>query len=470
MNNEIPFPINWELSNEPIILCVDWNVVLNYHSDTINYLKENNPNAQKSVLELIDTFELDDVYRDQEPAGRSYTWSAYSNLKQARLDYFLVSTDLAGLVESTQTCAGYRTDHSLVVMNMIFTHQERGRGFWKFNNSLLSDPAYVKLVKDCINETVDEYKINGDIEHPESLTLSINDQLLFETRGKTISYAAWKKKEQNKTENFLEKEINSLQQSLNVSPCEETKRKLNQKQNELQELREHRMRGIATRSKADWITRGEKSTKYFLNLEKRHYINKLIPKLVLEDDTEITDQKDIIREQERFYEKLYTSRKTQFTADHSTTFFNQDNLRAKLTPEEKDSCEGNISAKECLDALKSMGDGKSPGMDGFTVEFYKFFWKDLCHYLVRSINFSYSIREMSITQRSALITTLPKPNKPKFYLKKWRPISLLGVNYKIASAVIANRIKQVLPTIISYTQKTPKKAFLKTGQLPKILG
>ena len=54
---------------------------------------------------------------------------------------------------------------------------------------------------------------------------SINDQVLFETlklqiRGKTISYASWKKKEKNMTENFLEKEINFLQQSLNVSPCE----------------------------------------------------------------------------------------------------------------------------------------------------------------------------------------------------------------------------------------------------------
>ena len=98
-----------------------------------------------------------------------------------------------------------------------------------------------------------------------------------------------------------------------------------------------------------------------------------------------------------------------------------------------------------------MGNGKSPGMDGFTVEFYKFFWKDLCHYLVRSVNFSYSVGEMSVTQRSAL--TLPKPNKTKFYLKNWRPISLLGVDYKIASAVIANRIKKVLATIISHTQK-----------------
>ena len=60
---------------------------------------------------------------------------------------------------------------------------------------------------------------------------------------------------------------------------------------------------------------------------------------------------------------------------------------------------------------------------------------------------------MSVTQRSALITTLPKPNKIKFYLKNWRPISLLGDDYKIASTAIANRIKKVLPTIISHTQK-----------------
>ena len=54
-----------------------------------------------------------------------------------------------------------------------------------------------------MSETVDEYKINGGIENPQSSTFSINDQQLFETlklqiRGKTISYAAWKKKEQKK--------------------------------------------------------------------------------------------------------------------------------------------------------------------------------------------------------------------------------------------------------------------------------
>ena len=449
--------INWELSNEPIILCGDWNVVLNSEKDTINYLRENNPNARKSLSDLINTLDLEDVYREREPNGRGYTWSSYSNLKQARLDYFLVSSDLTGLVESIETKVGYRTDHALVIMNMIFTHQVRGRGFWKFNNSLLSDSEYVRLVKECIKETIDDYKINGDLEHPQSNIFSINDQLLFETlklqiRGKTISYAAWKKKEQNKAEQLLENEINDLQQKFNGFPLEEIKKKLVQKQNELQNLREHKMRGIAI-PKANWITNGEKNTKYFLNLEKRHYTNKLIPKLILENATEITNQEDIIKEQERFYGSLYTSRKTQFRADHLSTFFSRDNIRPKLTPDEMVSCEGKISVKECLDALKAMGDGKSPGMDGFTAEFYKFFWNDLSHYLVRSINFSYTIGEMSVTQRSALITILPKPNKQKFYLKNWRPISLLGVDYKIASAVIANRIKKVLPSIISHTQK-----------------
>ena len=85
-----------------------------------------------------------------------------------------------------------------------------------------------------------------------------------------------------------------------------------------------------------------KGTRCFLNLEKRQYANRLIPRLALEDVTEITDQKDIIRERERFYEKRKkrTLRKVTFLLNN------------------------------VLDALKAIGDGKSPGMDGFTVKFY----------------------------------------------------------------------------------------------------
>ena len=52
-----------------------------------------------------------------------------------------------------------------------------------------------------------------------------------------------------------------------------------------------------------------------------------------------------------------------------------------------------------------------------------------------------------------MITCIPKEGKPKHFLKNWRPITLLNVDFKIASACIANRIKPILRNIISETQK-----------------
>ena len=114
--------------------------------------------------------------------------------------------------------------------------------------------------------------------------------------------------------------------------------------------------------------------------------------------------------------------------------------------------EGELTPQETLSALKLMKNGKSPGMDGFTTEFYKFFWKDINPFLVRSFNHGYEKGHLSVTQRQGVITCLPKEGKSKFYIKNWRPISLLNVDYKICSSSIAQRLKKVLHTIISETQ------------------
>ena len=92
-------------------------------------------------------------------------------------------------------------------------------------------------------------------------------------------------------------------------------------------------------------------------------------------------------------------------------------------------------------------------MDGFSVEFFKFFWPNLKYFILRSINESVDNGNLSISQRRGVITCLPKGDKSRFYLKNWRPISLLSVIYKMASACIANRLKTVLPDIISEEQK-----------------
>ena len=67
------------------------------------------------------------------------------------------------------------------------------------------------------------------------------------------------------------------------------------------------MDGIVARSRARWYESGERSTSYFLRLEKRNYVNKLI--LALKIGTErITGQKDNIKILENHYREVFRER------------------------------------------------------------------------------------------------------------------------------------------------------------------
>ena len=80
---------------------------------------------------------------------------------------------------------------------------------------------------------------------------------------------------------------------------------LKTKQKELQELRKKKMEGMLIGSRARWIGEGEKVSKYFRNLEKRHYTSKIIRKIEKQDGTIVTEQDDIVKETKYFYQHLY---------------------------------------------------------------------------------------------------------------------------------------------------------------------
>jgi len=99
-----------------------------------------------------------------------------------------------------------------------------------------------------------------------------------------------------------------------------------------------------------------------------------------------------------------------------------------------------------------MANNKSPGSDGLTVEFYKIFWSTLKEHYIKSINYSFENGELTALQKQGIITLIPKSDKDLDYISNWRPISLLNIDYKVATKAIANRIKKVLPLIISFDQ------------------
>ena len=90
---------------------------------------------------------------------------------------------------------------------------------------------------------------------------------------------------------------------------------------------------------------------------------------------------------------------------------------------------------------------------GYPAEFYKFFWNDIGEYLLKSLNKSFQVGELSQTQKQGIITLLPKGDKPREFIKNWQPISLINVDCKLLSGVLAHRLKKVLPKIIGNEQK-----------------
>ena len=61
-------------------------------------------------------------------------------------------------------------------------------------------------------------------------------------------------------------------------------------------------------------------------------------------------------------------------------------------------------------------------------------------------------KEFSVSQRQAIIKLIEKKGKAKRFIKNWRPIALLNVDYKVASKVLAERLKKILPVLTSHEQ------------------
>ena len=111
-----------------------------------------------------------------------------------------------------------------------------------------------------------------------------------------------------------------------------------------------------------------------------------------------------------------------------------------------------LTKKECWEALNAMKNGKSPGNDGLTKEFYMCFFNEISDSLVAALNRSFEVSQLSTSQHQAVIVLIEKKDKDKRLMKNWRPISLINVDSKIASKVLASRMKTVLNNIIKCDQ------------------
>jgi hypothetical protein len=217
------------------------------------------------------------------------------------------------------------------------------------------------------------------------------------------------------------------------------------KETELENLLDGEEMWWKQRSRVDWLQHGDKNTKFFhLKASKRRKRNK-ITEIRDNQGNKWTAHDDIERV---FLDHFKTLFQTQSTHDITNTV---SVVKDKLNTDMKHYLSVDFEEIEVYNAIRDMKSMAAPGPDGLPALFYHTYWdiigKDVINAALNILNHNGDPSQFNHTH----ICLIPKVNNPSA-ASEFRPISLCNVTLKIVTKTLANRLKSILPDIISPNQ------------------
>jgi hypothetical protein len=110
-----------------------------------------------------------------------------------------------------------------------------------------------------------------------------------------------------------------------------------------------------------------------------------------------------------------------------------------------------VTKEELISVLQNFKKDKSPGPDGWSVEFYIEFFDLLGMDLLWVVEEVRTSRRMEGGLNATFLALIPKKDYPESF-DGFRPISLCNCLYKIIAKVIATRLKPILSEYVSAEQ------------------
>lgn len=199
------------------------------------------------------------------------------------------------------------------------------------------------------------------------------------------------------------------------------------------------------KSRAEWIRDGDKNTSFFhLSTIVRRWRNRVSS--IRDDDGEwLTDKEAVKNHIVHFFESLFTAESDECSHD----------LPKNLFPmfREYDWKQMNraFTADEVRSVIMQMGSLKAPGPDGFQALFFQKNWSLVGPNVCKLVFDIMAGNDLPPNLNDTYLMLIPKVDAPED-AKHFRPISLCNVIYKLITKLVVNRLKPVLPQLVSPTQ------------------
>ena len=425
----------------PTVLCGDFNDVFDRSLDRAGGgLSTSSRDSSSSLKYLFEDCCVIDIWRYLHPSSSGFTWTRWDGSLASRIDLFGVPFSWVSSVSSCDIVPCPFSDHCGVFLSLSIPDAvPPGPGFWKLNTSVLNDPEYVALISDAW------LSWRRSISRFPSLW-KWWDAGKSLVKGLTIRFCSRKSSARSGLRDLLVCLIDHLKARVDLGSSSCLGPYLSALA-ELAALDSQAARGAQVRSRARWVEEGESSSAYFLRLERKHGSDRWISALRDGDGSVVSSPLDLCASLSSFYSDLFSAS----SVDPQVQADLLGNLPSSLSGGQSSLCEGHLTVDEVLSALRGMARRKAPGLDGLPMEFYLKFWPVLGADLVSVLNSCFDSGSLSLSQRRGVISLSFKKGD-RLDPRNWRPITLLNVDYKLASRAIAGRLLKVIHLLVAEDQ------------------
>ncbi|KAL9661180.1 hypothetical protein QQ045_026002 [Rhodiola kirilowii] len=202
------------------------------------------------------------------------------------------------------------------------------------------------------------------------------------------------------------------------------------------------------RSRVDWLREGDRNTRFFHQRASHRRMVNRIEKLKTNEGEWLTEEEEICGLIVKYFGEIFRSNRGDATI-RWTDWMKV--VPSKLNDEMRSDLTRPYSEAEVREAVFQMCPTKAPGLDGFSALFYQKNWNLIKGKVSAQILRMLNNKRLEDGINRTLITLIPKVKDPKI-VGEFRPISLCNVRIKIVTKKLANRLKPILPAIISDNQ------------------